>query len=155
MEGNSINYWILLKLIISFMSICYDSSFLDKKTRYDPVHYLKFWQQWRKIKRLDIKVDGNKKQCWASNMQSVTCKIKRNYIDNTRTRTSPSCVYLRRFLGSACSCKAEGITSLVLFNRHARYEELRSEHWYADNRETKCRVYGDTFFQTYWIGLKM
>jgi hypothetical protein len=33
-------------------------------------------------------------------------------------------VYLRRFLGSARSCKAEGIISLFLFNRYARYEEL-------------------------------
>jgi hypothetical protein len=45
MEGNSINYWILFKVIVSFMSICCDNSFPDKKTRCVPVHYLKFWQQ--------------------------------------------------------------------------------------------------------------
>jgi hypothetical protein len=33
-------------------------------------------------------------------------------------------VYLQRFLGTARSCKAEGIISLFLFNRYARYEEL-------------------------------
>jgi len=57
-------------------------------------------------------------------MQPVTCKIKRNFTDNIRTRSCLTCVYLRCFLGSARSCKAEAINSLFLFNRYARYEEL-------------------------------
>jgi len=33
-------------------------------------------------------------------------------------------VYLRRYWGTARSCKAEGKISLFLFNRYARNEEL-------------------------------
>jgi hypothetical protein len=57
-------------------------------------------------------------------MQPVTCKIKRNFTDDIHTRSCISCVYLRRFLGGARSCKAEGIISLFVFNRYTRYEEL-------------------------------
>jgi len=31
------------------------------------------------------------------------------------------------------------------------WRALRSESWYADNRETNCKFYGDTFVQTYRI----
>jgi len=57
-------------------------------------------------------------------MQPVTCKIKRNFTDDIRTRSCLTCVYLRCFLDNARSCKAKGINSRFLFNRYARYKEL-------------------------------